>query len=530
MDQTTLKIKKMNNIFRILVVVSLAVLQACSLEKEEFNKITPDKFYKTERDAKLAIAALYHNSITKTDTWKPGLFVQNIRSVQLLADISAGDMMKCSYGPVYEYLRKHEWTQTNPYESHYSFPYYNNITNARMVASQIANMTTVPDDLKNKLVAEAHAIGGWKAAILYDLYGSVPYPSDDMLNNPTQQVYPQRPSNEEFVLIIEKLLAQKDDLMEADFGAGFGRINKSIANFVLMRLYMLEAARTGNKEFWKKAQVCAESIISSGRFELQGNYSSIFKKSNKRNREVIFAPPSDYSFNVNMWHAEALPNNYPCALNRGAGAWGGYKLLWSFYDTFDPQDQRLSGIAASYTTDAGLLINREKPFDARHGVVDGPIPVKYEPDDTQVGYFQGQDFIVYRYAEVLLAMAEILNELQATANVNAPTVNHQSNSGEILTSDGGNSALSFINAIRVRAGLSTLSGLGKSELRDAILVERSHELYCEGVRRMDLIRYQRVTGGQGAWKFDTDTNKFLFPIPVEYINEYKGNLKQNPGY
>src|SRR5699024_9089729 len=97
-----------------------------------------------------------------------------------------------------------------------------------------------------------------------------------------------------------------------------------------------------------------------------------------------FATPSDYSFNVNMWHSEALPNNYPSELNRGAGAWGGYKILWSFYDTFNSEDQRLSTIAASYTTDEGVLINRENPHDDRHGVGDGAIPVKYDIDDTQV--------------------------------------------------------------------------------------------------------------------------------------------------
>lgn len=521
----------MKKILNISILILVVLIQGCTLERLEYNKITPDNFYKTENDAKLAVAALYYNSITKRGTWDPGFFVQSVNSLQMITDISSKDMVMCSYETnSWEYLRNQEWTETNGWGSNNFFHYYNHISNARLVASQIEKMTTVPDEQKEKLLAEAKAVGGWKAAILYDLYGSVPYPTDEMLNNPGTIAYPDRPSNEEFVKIIESLFENKGSLMDPDFGGNFGRMNKGIANFILMRLYMLEAARTGDNSFWKKAKESAEAIISSGAYELQKDYNDVFKKSNQKNREIVFATPSDYSFNVNMWHSEALPNNYPSALNRGAGAWGGYKILWSFYDTFDSNDQRLSGIAASYTTDDGVIVSRENPVDNRHGVGDGAIPVKYDIDDTQVGNFQQHDFIVYRYAEVILSLAEILNELDETSTVNAPIMKQISKDGQIITSDGGNSALSFVNAIRARAGLPLLQGLSKEQLRDAILKERSHEFYVEGTRRADLIRYQRVTNGLGYTKFNNDTNKFLFPIPIGYINEYKGNLKQNPGY
>ena len=521
----------MKKIFIIPILILVVLIQGCTLEREEFNKITPDNFYKTENDAKLAVAALYYNSITKRGTWDPGFFVQSVNSLQVITDISAGDVLMCSYGPnPWDFLFNQEWTESNGYETGNFFRYYNHISNARLVASQIEKMTTVPDEQKEKLLAEAKAVGGWKAAILYDLYGSLPYPTDEMLSNPGTIAYPERPTNEEFVKIIESLFDKKGSLMDPDFGGNFGRVNKGIANFILMRLYMLEAGRTGDSNFWKKAKESAETIISSKAYELQKNYSDVFKKNNQKNKEIVFATPSDYSFNVNMWHSEALPNNYPSALNRGAGSWGGYKIIWPFYDTFDSNDQRLSGISAAYTTDAGVKVTRANPVDGRHGLGDGAIPVKYDIDDTQVGNFQAHDFIVYRYAEVLLSMAEILNELGETSKVNAPVVTQTANGGLSLTSDGGQSALSFLNSIRVRSGLPLLQGLSKEALRDAILKERSHEFYAEGTRRADLIRYQRVTKGQGYTKYSADTNKFLFPIPIGYINEYKGNLKQNPGY
>ncbi len=513
-----------------MVLSLLIVTQSCELDREEYNIITPDNFYKTEKDARLAIAALYYNSITKVDTWSPGLFVQSIRSIITTGNISGGDVMMCSYGAnPWEYLKTHQWTEANGYGTQYTFEYYNHISNARIVARQIGEMD-IPENIKNELMAEAYAVGGWKAAILYDFYGPVPYPTDEMLANPGDLNYPKRPSKEDFVKIIESLFEGKDALAEADYGSNFGRMNKSIANMVLLRLYMNEAARTRDTEFWEKAKACAEEIINSGSHELQNQYSDVFSIKNKKNNEIIFATPSDYSFNVNMWHAEVLPNNFTTPAGGSSNSWGGHKILWSFYDTFDQNDLRLSGIAASYTTPNGVVVSRENPVDNRHGVGDGAIPVKYDQDPDKVGFFQGHDFIVYRYAEVLLAMAEILNELQTTAAVNAPAVSKEAKNGTTYSSDGGNTAYSFINAIRVRAGLEPLTTMSKEELRDVILMERAHELYAEGTRRMDLIRYQQITNGTGYKKFDEDENKFLFPIPIKYINEYKGNLTQNPGY
>ncbi len=511
--------------FFIITIFSLLIMnQGCELKMEEFTKITPDNFYKTEKDAQLAVAALYSGSFTG------GLFQASpYYGILNVSDISAGDMETCSYNDVFERLRNHEYTETQGQYSENFFGYYNQISAARKVVMELEKME-ISENIKKAFIAEANAIAGWKAYLLFDFYGPLPYPTDEMLENPSALVFPSRPSTEEFVGIIENFFNMKGDLMMPDFGSNFGRMNQGIANMVLMKLYMQEAARTGDANFWTKAKTCAEEIINLGSYKLLDNYSDVFTVANKRSREVIYSSPSSYTFNGNTWHAEALPNNYPCKLNRTVGAWGGIKLLWPFYDTFDQNDLRLSGIAAEYTTDAGLVINRENPHDFRHGLGTGPIPVKYEIDDNQVGYVGGWDMIVYRYADVLLSMAEILNELGVDANVNAPVMIQLGKDGIEYQSDGGNTAFSFVNAVRVRAGLEPFSGLSKDQLRDSILMERAHELYCEGSRRRDLIRYQMMTNGQGYTKFDDDTYKFLFPIPVSYINEYRGNIKQNPGY
>lgn len=510
----------------ILAFSILIVCQSCELENVDYTKITPDNFYKTQNDAELAIAALYSKQLN--------MFSESTSSYGVVNDVAGGDLLMGVWAQVWERLYNHQWSQASGNYTSNLIKYYNVVTTARLVAKQIAAMTGISDAKKNELLAEANGIAGWTLWMLYDWHGPIPFPTDEDLANPQELNYPQRPTSEETVKIIENFFSGKDDLMDPDFGAGFGRLNKQIANLVLLRLYMLEAGRTRDVNFWKKAQAVAEEIINSGSYTLLKDYDDIFSLAGRKNHEIIFAPASDYSFFGTPWSTYVLPPTYPCKQNlSGSGAFAVIRMVWDFYDTYDPADYRLSGIITSYVSTpayGSILIDRDHPYDLRNGVGGGPFPLKYELDPNIVGSSQAQDFIVYRYADVILSMAEILNELGTTANVDAPAMTQLAKNGTALTSDGGRTSYSFINAIRVRAGLQPLSGLSKTQLRDSILMERGHELYAEGTRRTDLIRYQRMTNSLGYKKFDSDTTKYLMPFPNSFINEYKGNIVQNPGY
>ncbi len=504
-----------------LVIIALLMSQSCDLTREEFNKITPYNFYKTERDATQAVTALYvytHSMLTQAS------------SSLAVADHSA-DMARGTVGTAWDDFFNHNWGPVSTYATDNLIKFHSEIQKCRIVAREIEAMK-ISDAIKNPLIAEANAIAGFIAYCLYDWYGPLPYPTEEMLSDPQTIEYPPRPTFEEMVTIIENLFSLKSDLMDPDFGSNFGRINKGIANTVLMKLYMLEAGRTGDAGFYQKAKSLGEEIVSSGWYKLENSYFDVFSIAKRKNREIIYARPCEPgSPSVQNWHAQWLPNNYPSALNRGVKSWGVFRLIWSFYDTFDQNDLRLETMAAEYVTDAGVHVTRENPVSDRHGVGIGPVGVKYEIDPNIVGNSNHHDLIVYRYSDVLLLMAEILNELGTNSNVNAPLVQQVAKDGTNLQSDGGTSAFSYINSIRVRAGLNPFpNDFSKSQLRDSILMERGHELWAEGMRRTDLIRYQRVTNGQGYKVYDAEEHKLLMPIPQSYIDEYRGNVKQNLGY
>ena len=99
-------------------------------------------------------------------------------------------------------------------------------------------------------------------------------------------------------------------------------------------------------------------------------------------------------------------------------------------------------------------------------------------------------------------------------------------------------ALSYINQIRQRAYGNTSGNINTSDLTlDFVLDERARELYWEGFRRTDLIRYNKFTEGTYVWPFKggipggTSVADFrkLYPIPAADISS-NTNLVQNPGY
>ena len=99
-------------------------------------------------------------------------------------------------------------------------------------------------------------------------------------------------------------------------------------------------------------------------------------------------------------------------------------------------------------------------------------------------------------------------------------------------------ALGYVNALRQRAYSNTSGNITDSGLTlDFILDERGRELYWEGCRRTDLVRFGQFTNGSYVWEWKgnvkngarTSSYRDLYPIPINDLNA-NPNLKQNAGY
>ena len=99
-------------------------------------------------------------------------------------------------------------------------------------------------------------------------------------------------------------------------------------------------------------------------------------------------------------------------------------------------------------------------------------------------------------------------------------------------------ALGYINTIRTRAYTTTSGNISAGQLTlDFILDERARELYWEGFRRTDLVRYNKFVEGAYLWPWKggvssgtgVSADRKIYPIPSRDINS-NTNLIQNPGY
>mgnify|MGYP000074614841 CR=1 FL=1 len=487
---------KIVKLYSILLFVS--ILASCTLERESYQEIYPEKFFQNESDIEKALTALY--APFSTD-WG-GLFAADQYSYTTCSEFTT-DIMKCTWTG-YEHFYEHWWkvdgTDNGTDFAERMYKQYNHLSRIKSTIHKIQE-SPVTDGVKSRTISEAKCLYGWMGFIMYDLFGPVPLATDEAINDPQKEILIPRLSDVEYCKIMEDyLLEAAQNLPEKQ--SEWGRVTQGMAKMLLLKFYMM------NKDYSKAEDMARElKGMEGSTYELlTDGYDKLFSKEYVQNKEIIQAIPCGTGM-PNYWLAEVMPSDYPYP--HSISAWNGYKMDWTFFETFEPDDKRLNNIISSYTTKNGEEIT--KGIGALNL---GAVPMKYGYDANMVGSIGTIDVIVYRYADVLLSLAECINE-----NNNGPTPE----------------AIDLVNRIRRRAGLNDLpnnSTANKQSFKDAILMERGHEFFCEGLRRQDLIRHDKFvsTSKELYPNSQSDWYKVRFPIPTYYINESNGQVKQNEGY
>jgi hypothetical protein len=184
---------------------------------------------------------------------------------------------------------------------------------------------------------------------------------------------------------------------------------------------------------------------------------------------------------------------------QGPESGGGGTPTLDFIALFDPADLR------KYRTATTSIVDADGNTIAMP--VGAAVPAICQKYNTSIITDGKANWRVFRYADILLMLAEAMNENGKTPE-----------------------ALEYLNQVRNRAGLADYSGLTQAEARDKIYLERRFELYLEGHRWFDLLRTGRALEVMAP--FGMKPHMTVFPIPqsqIEVVND-PAILSQNPGY
>ena len=317
--------------------------------------------------------------------------------------------------------------------------------------------------------------------------------------------------------------------------------NKDGARALLMKCYLNKgvyanrAAPTFAAADMNQVIALADQIITSARgYSLGTNFFD------------NFAPNNATIGTENIWTAENIGGSssgnvrsrWFCGLhyNQNPSGWNGFTTLSDFYDKFGAADKRRGGNAypgmtfgilpgfliGQQTNGAGVNLNDRTgaPLSFTREVklvetgsnleVTGIRVMKY-PIDYTSGDNANNDYVYFRLADVLLMKAEAILR-GGTGTVAGPY---------------GNSALAIVNYIRTH--VTRNAGALASVTLDQLLDERGRELYWEGWRRNDLVRFGKFLAAWQEKPADAGPGTLVFPIPARELAA-NPNLKQNAGY
>jgi starch-binding outer membrane protein, SusD/RagB family len=511
---------RLNKLSIILGLAGVLVFPGCSIDEELRSNATReqvDEFIDQTPDFPALMAGAYNSSatfMTQDRVWS----LQEHPTDELIPPTRGGDW---DDNGDWRQLHAHKWTAEHTLIT----ASFNELLTGAYNAGNILSF----DDLPVDVAAEARFLRAFYSYHVLDNWGLFPFrvPGSSLLEPPATLK-----DAEATDFLISELEAVLPNLPEGS-PATAGKASKNAARMLLAKLYLNRGtfanrqSPTFTEADMNKVIEYTDDIIASGAYSLSTPtaYFSNFAPDNSAvSTENIFVTISNAG--TGQAFGNGVQSRWFATLNyaQAPGGWNGFATLGDFYDKFEDDDIRKrydDPIAQAnggfnlgfligqqydkegdpipdlvYSKDVALI---EKGTNLR---ITGIRVVKYRPDFT-TPFQPGNDYVHFRYSDALLMKAEAL-----------------------LRNGEEGDALTIVNDIRAQR-INPANPLGTLTL-DALLDERGRELYWEGHRRNDLIRFGKFLDARDT-KEQSDPKFLVFPIPVNQL-AVNPNLKQHPGY
>lgn len=533
----------------LIAAFFFAIIFGCTkkLDLVPTNDVTADKVYSTALGYKQALAKVFGAMATTGNT---GPFGSPDIPKEIIADEGASDFLRVFWWLQEVSTDEAAWTYFNTFDpigihqftwsavnqtvggAYYRSFFLITLANDFIRQASDANISsrgitgTAADSIKSYR-AEARYLRAFHYWVLMDLFANPPFVTENDLIGVGS---PRQISRSELFNYIESELKDLENVLPTPRANEYGRPDRAAAWALLSRMYLNANIYTGTARYTDAITYC-NKIINAG-YTLHTNYKELMLADNDqlRNSEFIFTIPYDgtytqtYGGTTLLMHGPSADNEDPIiraqftALTGIPGrypSWGCIRVTQQFVSLFPSGDIR----GQFFTNGQNLQMTKllGEPRDGYSSTkfrnvtrTGGPAP-HADPGGT----FSDIDFPLFRLAETYLIYAEAV----------------------LRGGTGGSSAtaLGYLDQLSLR-GRNNVSSNAVLTL-PYILDERARELFWEGFRRTDLIRYGQFTTGTYLWAWKggvpsgtaVDSKYNIFPIPSIDLSA-NSNLKQNPGY
>ena len=539
----------------ILLSCTMIALTGCDdfLVETPKTSIEKEGVYNSLSSAKAALAGCYASMAGYNYTGFNYFHVLNVTS-GMGVSIKANDVNLTTMK-----ILPTDVNMTNAYNGMYETIRVANDIIDGMVESKITNEAE-----KNRITGEACFMRGLTYFNLVRMFGKVSLVTKPVTNYAEAQV-----PRTEVSKVYEQIISDLDaacDMLPLPANKVEGHPHKYAAQALLAKVYLTMAGNDETSEYWQKAYDAALDVYQNGQYKLVRPYEKLFGSPNKNNEESIFEIQFSASVNSGRTTETTFPIGHPLMSNIATQgkSWGKTRPTQLAFHQFEEGDPRreASFVYGQYTNifesnankKTVLLFPTTKKDGTKNKMTYKQGDSEYAAwkkyyDPTMTATASNSNFVFYRYADLLLVLAEAANEI------------------------GSADAATYLNEVLDRArdanGNGTIEkdevyplpfeGNDKAAMRERIFRERLKELTGEcdewyTVRRRGAEYLKKIMEEHNAYvdewyasqkittlpKFvykyqvtdETVKKNLLLPFPADEINknEHIGQDDQNYGY
>ncbi len=352
-----------------------------------------------------------------------------------------------------------------------------------------------------------------------DLFGQAPYrpAGSNLLDDPL--VWTRSEATNYIITELEAIVGTLPARVAGDASI----VNKDAAHFLLAKIYLNKAVFDGSGTFAAADMTKVVQNVDAMTTTLAANYWDNFQPNNNTSNEIVFSSKNIQGGDGgNMQSKWRMGTHY----NQTPSGWNGFATVAEYYNRFNASDSR-----GNYSTPAIIsTIGNPVGFNIGQQYAPGGVTPLMDRNNNPLSYTSALTLIT---SGVTLETAGIrgMKYVPDAGSLDKPdndlVLMRYSDAllmkVEAILRGGSGSAGTILTDIATRAGVAAAPNT-----LDGVYAERGRELWWEGYRRNDMIRFGKFLDARALKPYTSADKYLLYPIPADAL--FNANLQQNPGY